>query len=137
MIVNTGVSTLGPVQIAVRDLLSRRCVAVPVADIRRLGRASASLLQQKLGSHGDEHETSLMLAIASHLVDMGKARTDCGNMLGWGAPPSSVAQRCGRGPHHSGTGVRGNPTLTTAEKRAAIVDDIVAELIEGLRSLCT
>jgi len=48
-IVNTGVSTEGPVQIVVRDLLSRRGVSVPVADIRRIGRASAARMEQKLG----------------------------------------------------------------------------------------
>ena len=75
-IVNTGVSTEGPVQIVARDLLLRRGIAVPIADIRRLGRKSAAGLTQKMGGHGDEHETSLMLAIAPERVDMSKAVTD-------------------------------------------------------------
>jgi creatinine amidohydrolase len=138
-IVNTGVSTEGPVQIAVRDLLARRGVAVPVADIRRLGRASAGLMQQKLGGHGDEHETSLMLAIAPDSVDMAKARPDYGNMPDATTvfvSPVQFRDDPGAGAHHSATGVRGDPSLASVEKGRAILADIVAELVAGLRPLC-
>jgi creatinine amidohydrolase len=139
-IINTGVSTEGPVQIAVRNIFARRGVQVAVADIRRLGKASARLMQQKLGGHGDEHETSLMLAIAPGTVDMSKAVPDYGNML---EEPDTVFYRpseyvgdAARGINYSKTGVRGDPTLATAEKGRAILDDMVAELVSGLRHLC-
>ena len=139
-IVNTGVSTEGPVQIAARDILVRRGIAVPVADIRRLGRASAAALSQKLGGHGDEHETSLMLAIAPERVDMRKAVTDYGHMLE--QPPSVFvaaavfADDPNSGINYSATGVRGDPTLATAEKGRIILAAMIAELVEGMRPLC-
>ena len=139
-IVNTGVSTEGPVQIAVRNILARRGVPIAVADIRRLGKASARLMQQKLGGHGDEHETSLMLALAPQTVDMSKAVTDYGNMLD---EPETVFYRpaqftgdASRGINYSRTGVRGDPTLATAAKGRAILDDMISELVSGLRHLC-
>ena len=62
-IVNTGVSTEGPVHIAVRNTLAKHGVRVAVADIRALGTGSRSAMQQRLGGHADEWETSLMLAV--------------------------------------------------------------------------
>jgi creatinine amidohydrolase len=139
-IVNTGVSTEGPVQIAVRNILSRHRVEVPVADIRRLGKASEKLLEQKLGGHADEHETSLMLAIAPECVDMAKAKTDYGHMLG---EPRSVFYRPvafsgdpESGVNYSETGVRGDPTLASADKGRAIFDDMIGELVAGIETLC-
>jgi creatinine amidohydrolase/Fe(II)-dependent formamide hydrolase-like protein len=97
-------------------------------------------MQQKLGGHGDEHETSLMLAIAPQTVDMSKAVTDYGHML---EEPDTVFYRPSeyigdpaRGINYSQTGVRGDPTLATAEKGKAILDDMVAELVAGLRHFC-
>lgn len=139
-IVNTGVSTEGPLQIAVRNLLTSRGVAVPVADIRRLGRASARLMQQRMGGHGDEHETSLILAIAPDRVDMSRAVPDYGNMLD--QPPSvfiapvQFGDDTGSGTNYSATGVRGDPSLATAEKGQAILADTILELVAGLRPLC-
>lgn len=139
-VVNTGVSTEGPVQIAVRDLLLQRGVSIPVADIRNLGRSTASLLSQKLGGHADERETSLMLAIAPDLVDMSKASPDYGHML---QEPASVfaapvlfRDDPTAGTSYSQSGVRGDPTLANAEKGRAILADMVAELVAGLRPLC-
>ncbi len=67
-IVNTGVSTEGPVGLATRGILERRGIRIGVADIRRLGRTADPLLQQQSGSHADERETSVMLAIMPALV---------------------------------------------------------------------
>jgi creatinine amidohydrolase/Fe(II)-dependent formamide hydrolase-like protein len=139
-VVNTGVSTEGPVQIAVRDLLARKGVQVPVADIRRLGRSSARLLSQKLGGHADEHETSLMLAIAPDRVDLTKAVPDYGNLLE--APTSVFAAPVefrgdpASGTHYSKTGARGDPTLATREKGQAVLAEMIDELVNGLRSYC-
>jgi creatinine amidohydrolase len=139
-IINTGVSTEGAVQIAVRNIFARRGTQIAVADIRRLGKASARLMQQKLGGHGDEHETSLMLAIAPETVNISKAIADYGNMLD---EPDTVFYRpaefigdASRGINYSKTGVRGDPTLATAEKGKAILDDMISELVAGLRPLC-
>ena len=80
-IINTGVSTEPVIRIAVREILERSGIRVPVADIRRLGKSADLLMQQKLGGHGDEHETSLMLAIKPEAVRMDEAQTDYGHLL--------------------------------------------------------
>src|SRR5215813_7813274 len=67
-IVNTGVSTEAPIRILVRDLFQAHGVRIAVADIARLGRSTDTLMEQKLGGHADEHESSLMLAIAPDAV---------------------------------------------------------------------
>ncbi|OJY35322.1 MAG: hypothetical protein BGP06_05425 [Rhizobiales bacterium 65-9] len=135
-VINTGVSTEGPVQIAVRNVFARRGVQIAVADIRRLGKASNKLLTQKLGGHGDEHETSLLLAIAPDSVDMSKAVSDYGHMLDEQETvfyrPTEFTGDASRGINYSATGVRGDPTLATVEKGRAMLDDVVSELTEGL-----
>lgn len=138
-IVHTGVSTEGPVQIVVRTMLSRHGLRIAVADIRALGKSERALLQQALGGHGDEHETSLMLAIAPGSVDMARARPDYGNMRD---QPDTVFYRPAifrndpaSGPDHSATGVRGDPTLATVEKGRATLSAMIDELVEGLRKL--
>lgn len=139
-VINTGVSTEGPVQIAVRNVLARRGVQILVADIRRLGTKRAELLEQKLGGHADEHETSLMLAIAPDQVDMSKAVADYGHMLEQPETvfyqPTEFTDDPGGGVSYSLTGVRGDPTFATAEKGRIMLDDMIAELVSGLRVLC-
>ena len=138
-VVNTGVSTEGPVQIAVRNAFTTHGVQIPVADIRRLGSAGRHVLTQKLGGHGDEHETSLILAIEPASVDMSKAVVDYGHMLD---EPETVFYRpvefngdASSGSHYSRTGVRGDPTLATAQKGRVILDAMVADLVTGLRAM--
>ena len=81
-----------------------------------------------------------MLAIAPATVDMSKAMTDYGNMLEQPDTvfyrPSAFTGDRSRGVNYSKTGVRGDPTLATAEKGKAILDDMVGELVAGLRLLC-
>ncbi len=138
-VINTGVSTEAPLRIAVRDLYGARRVRVAVADLRLLGHASAWLMRQKTGGHGDEHETSMLLAIAPGAVRMEKARTDYGHALG--APqtvfylPTIFDGDPRSGPDYSATGVRGDPTLASAAKGEAILAEMARELIEGLRAL--
>ena len=138
-IVNTGVSTEPPLRIVVRELYERSGVRVPVADIRNLGRSTDHLFEQKAGGHGDEHETSLMLAIGPESVRMDLAPTDYGHALG--APrtvfylPSLFSGDPASGPDYSETGIRGDATLASADKGRAVLDAAVCDLIEGLRSL--
>lgn len=138
-IVNTGVSTEGPVQIVARTMLARHGLRLAVADIRALGKDQRRLLKQKLGGHGDEHETSLILAIEPDSVDMSQAQTDYGAMLD---EPDTVFYRPtifrddpASGPDHSATGVRGDPTLATVEKGRATLAAMIDELVDGLSQL--
>jgi creatinine amidohydrolase len=138
-VINTGVSTEEPLQIVVRDLLASTGVRIAVADIRQLGKAAHATGGQKIGGHGDEWETSTILAIEPDLVHMDRAIEDYGNVLG---EPKTVFRRPTRfsgdpadGPDYSRTGVRGDPTLATAEKGRALLAEMARELIDGLVAL--
>jgi len=138
-IVNTGVSTEGPVTVVVRETLERSGVRIPVANIRALGGGQRGLMKQKLGGHADEMETSLVLAIAPERVRLERAVEDYGNML---AEPNTVfyvpsvfRDAPGAGPDHSVSGVRGDPRAATAEKGRTILAAMVGELVDGLRKL--
>ena len=138
-ILNTGVSTEPPLRIVVRELYERSGVRVPVADIRGLGRSADPLMEQKLGGHGDEHETSLVLAIEPEAVRMDLAPCDYGHALE--APrtvfyvPSVFSGDSASGPDYSATGIRGDATLASAQKGRATLDAMARDLIEGLRLL--
>ncbi len=138
-VINTGVSTEAPLRIAVRNIYEERKVRVVTADIRMLGGATRPLMKQKLGGHGDEHETSMILAIEPKSVRMHLARTDYGNAL---AEPKTVFYvptvfdgRKDSGPDYSLTGVRGDPSLATAEKGRKIIQAMAKELVDGLQAL--
>jgi creatinine amidohydrolase len=138
-IINTGVSTEPVIRIAVREILERSGIRVPVADIRRLGKGADRLMQQKLGGHGDEHETSLILALKPEAVRMEKAQADYGNLLD--APqtvfdvPAIFDPNPASGIDYSAAGIRGDPTLATAEKGRAVLAATVQDLVEGLQTL--
>jgi len=138
-VINTGVSTEAPLRIVSRDILEAHGVRVAIADIRNLGRSADKLFQQTLGGHGDEHETSMIMAIKPGAVHLERARTDYGEML---SQPETVFHRSsifenkpGSGPDHSETGVRGDPTQATESKGRAALDAMAIDLIEGLRAL--
>lgn len=138
-VVNTGVSTEAPLRIALRDIYEDRRVRVSSADIRALGTATRKLAQQKLGGHGDESETSMILAIDRAAVRMDKARTDYGHSLD---EPRTVFYQPvvfdgdpASGHDYSATGVKGDPSLATPEKGEAILADMARELVDGLRAL--
>jgi creatinine amidohydrolase len=138
-VINTGVSTESPLRTAVRDIYDETGVAVHTADVRTLGRKSKAMLQQKLGGHGDESETSIILAIAPEAVRMDRARVDYGHTLETPASvfytPTIFDGDPAGGLDYSATGVRGDPTLATAEKGRAILADMGEELVQGLRAI--
>jgi creatinine amidohydrolase len=136
-ILNTGVSTEGPVGLATRGVLERRGIRIGVADIRRLGRAADHLLCQDTGSHADERETSIMLAIAPDLVRMGLAKRDYGKEP---APavfvtPTTMQSTDTQAADYSETGAFGDPTLASADKGRAFLDAMTRELVDGMVAL--
>jgi creatinine amidohydrolase/Fe(II)-dependent formamide hydrolase-like protein len=114
-------------------------VRVAVADLATLGRAVKPRLQQKLGGHADELETSLVLAIEPGAVRMERAEPDYGHLAD--APAAVFYQPVvfgadpGAGPDWSRTGVRGDPSLATRETGDAALAEITRELVDGLLTL--
>jgi creatinine amidohydrolase len=136
-IVNTGVSTEGPIGLAVRGILERRGISIGVADIRRLGGKADHLLEQEFGSHADERETSIMLAIAPELVRMNLAQRDYGNEPAAGifTTPTTMQSTDPTRSDYSATGAFGDPTLASADKGRAFLDAMIADLVDGLTAL--
>jgi creatinine amidohydrolase len=136
-IVNTGVLTEGPVALATRGILETRGIKIGVADIRRLGRSADHVLQQRFGSHADERETSIMLAIAPALVHMERARADYGKEPPPGvfAAPTTMQSVDAGAADYSETGAFGDPTLASVEKGRAFLDAMIADLVQGLIAL--
>ena len=138
-VINTGVSTEGTLDAAARELYAETGVRISVAHISRLGRRAEAGLEQKLGGHGDEAETSMILAVAPERVRLDRARTDYGNMLDHPETvfrePAIFNDDPAGGVDHSTTGVRGDPTLATAEKGERLLQAMTEELIDGLRTL--
>ena len=139
-IVNTGVSTEAPLQLATRAILEKHGVRVMTADIRRLGRSADGVLSSPEGGHADERETSVMLAIAPETVRLDRAVPEtkapsgerpkgAGIFLG----PSQLA-RNPKAAGHSASGATGDPTRATPEKGRAILDAMIGDLVAGLRA---
>jgi len=89
--------------------------------------AAARLAAQSHGSHADELETSLMLALAPDVVDMARAE----------ASPARTQEVPGRltpsdtsSPNYSRSGSYGDPTLATSAKGAALLAAILDDLNE-------
>ena len=124
-VLNTGISTLAPVERALARLDADRVMHLRIHEGPRYRRAAEQLTEQSHGSHADELETSLMLALAPHLVDI--ARAEPSPAIGYEAPgpltPSDV-----NSPNYSRSGSYGDPTLATSAKGeillAAVLDDL-------------
>lgn len=139
VVVNTGISTEPLVNVLLREIYEETGVQVAAAHISKLGHSADHLMEQVLGGHGDEHETSLIQAIAPEHVRAAKAVEDYGNMrdaldtvfyLPTIFDPSPES-----GIDYTKTGVRGDPTLASPEKGAASLAATVDDIVTSLQSL--
>lgn len=128
LILDTGISTVTPIDNAIAD------VSAP-ARVRHLKLhngshylgAVARLSRQPHGSHADEIETSVMLALAPHLVNMARAQA---------SPPLRDGPKAGPlkpddpdSPNFSPGGSFGDPTKASRDKGYALIDAILQDLI--------
>ena len=126
-VLNTGISTLAPVERALARVDAGKVMHLRIYEGPRYRRAAAALAMQNHGSHADELETSLMLALASQLVDM--ARAEASPALKHEAPgrltPSDKSS-----PNYSRSGSYGDPTLATSGKGEVLLASILEDLNE-------
>ena len=130
-VLDTGISTLPPVERALARHDAGRVKHLRIHDGPRYRQAVERLAEQSHGSHADELETSLMLALAPQLVDM--TRAEPSPAIGFEAPgpltPLDV-----NSPNYSRSGSYGDPTLATSAKGeillAAMLDDIREQAME-------
>jgi creatinine amidohydrolase len=128
-VLNTGISTLAPVERALARLDGDRALHVRIYVGPRFLRAAEQLAEQSHGSHADELETSLMLALAPQCVAMARAEASPAIKQEMPGPltPTDPAS-----PNYSRSGSYGDPTLATRAKGdilvGAIIDDINEEV---------
>lgn len=130
-VLNTGVSTVGPLAQAQKELAARG-LTLRFLDLLEVDKTlPGGLLAQEGGTHADEGETSMMLEIAPETVNMAKAVKDF--------DPRPGRRGLTRDPkgagHYSRSGVYGDPTLATREKGRIIVEAAVREAVRQVREL--
>jgi len=124
-VLDTGISTLAPVERVLARLDADKVMHLRIHEGPRYRQAAEQLSEQSHGSHADELETSLMLALAPQFVDMPRAEPS--PAIGHQAPgpltPSDL-----NSPNYSRSGSYGDPTLATSAKGeillAAMLDDV-------------
>ena len=125
IVINTGISTLAPVDRALARLASERATHLWIHGGPRYPRVARQLAEQGHGSHADELETSLMLVLAPHLVDM--TRAEASPTLKQ-ETPGALTPSDPNSPNYSRSGSFGDPTRATSAKGeallAAMLDDL-------------
>jgi creatinine amidohydrolase len=127
LVLDTGISTLAPIDRSLARLGNPDVLHLKVHDGLCYRRAAKALAEQGHGSHADELETALMLALAPHLVDM--SRAEPGPALTHETPgpltPSDTAS-----PNYSRSGSFGDPTLATRAKGEILLTAMVDDMVE-------
>lgn len=129
LIVDTGLSTLAPVEAAMRAASDpSRLRHLKVFAGPRFMETARQIREQRYGSHADEIETSLMLAIAPDLVDMSRAAPCPFSPAGPSRGPLSPNDP--KSPNYSPSGSFGDPTLASAAKGRKVLAAILEDLME-------
>jgi creatinine amidohydrolase len=123
-----------PLSIAAREIRVRHGVPTLVINWDDLETDEvAEFQEQSVGGHADEIETSVNLALQAHLVRMDLALRDDGR-----GPKNYPGYRPGlfsrnpTDPAYSETGLRGDPTLATAEKGRKTLEIMTRNWITAL-----
>ncbi|MGQ0674123.1 MAG: creatininase family protein [Hyphomicrobium sp.] len=129
LVLDTGISTLGPVADAIlQSMDTARVRHAKIFAGPQFTATAGRLRTQAHGSHADEIETSLLLAIAPHVVDMARAKASPPALTG--AEPGPLTPDDPVSPNYAPSGSFGDPTRATREKGeallAAILDDLQA-----------
>ncbi len=129
LILDTGLSTIAPVDAAIRAVRDparvRHLKAFAGPRFRQTVRKRQ---EQPYGSHADEMETSLMLVVAPALVDMARAAPCPFSATGPSSGPLSPDDPSS--PTYSPSGSFGDPTLATAGKGSQLLAAILDDLME-------
>ncbi len=129
-VLNTGISTLTPVQRALARLDTGKSMHLRIHEGPRYRHAAQQLAEQGHGSHADELETSLMLALAPDLVDMTRAEASPALKQ---EVPGHLTPTDSNSPNYSRSGSYGDPTRATRAKGevllAAMLDDLNEQVV--------
>ena len=130
LVLDTGISTISSVERALSRLSGANALHLKIYDGPKYRAKAERLIQQVHGSHADELETSLMLALAPHLVEMNRA--EASSLINCEAEgpltPSDPSS-----PNYSQSGSFGDPTLATRTKGDILLVAMMDDLIEQVR----
>jgi creatinine amidohydrolase len=130
-VLNTGVSTLPPLQAAAAEL-AREGILMRFTDPLQAGKAAEDeVRQEKWGTHADEIETSMILYMQPAAVRMDRAVAD-GERIRPG--PLTRDPRL-RNRHYSPSGVFGDPTLATWQKGERVTEARIAAILTDIDDL--
>jgi creatinine amidohydrolase len=130
IILDTGLSTIAPVEAAIASVREpSRVRHVKLFAGARFVEAADDLKQQPYGTHADEIETSLMLAIAPELVDMDRAASMPFSPAGPARGPLSPDNPSA--PNYAPSGSFGDPTLATRDKGLLVLAAILEDMVEA------
>ncbi|HSS46318.1 MAG TPA: creatininase family protein [Burkholderiales bacterium] len=128
LILNTGISTIAPIECVIARM-GRQIKLANVYQGRRYLKAEEKIRQQPHGSHADELETSVMLAIAPDQVNMSKAKPWAKREM----QPGKLVKNDASHPNYSPDGVYGDPTLATREKGEKLLQAMLEDVLEMLK----
>jgi creatinine amidohydrolase len=131
---DTGISTRACVERALTRLDTGNALHLKIHDGPCYRRVAAALARQGHGSHADELETSLMLAIAPEIVEMSRAEASPAIAQ---VVPGRLTRSDKTSPNYSRSGSFGNPTLATLEKGEALLAAMLDDLAEQTKSFLT
>jgi creatinine amidohydrolase len=130
VLLDTGLSTIAPVAAAIaRTRAPSRVRHVKLFAGPRFEQTAAALRQQPYGTHADEIETSLMLAIMPELVDM--ARATPSPFSPTGPHPGPLSPDDPTAPNYAPSGSFGDPTLATPEKGSRLLAAMLEDMMEA------
>lgn len=133
LILDTGLSTIAPVEAAIRATRDPTLIRhIKVFAGPRFVTTADALKEQPYGTHADEIETSLMLAIAPESVDMARAAPCPFSPSGPSRGPLSPDDPSS--PNYAPSGSFGDPTLASAGKGARLLAAILEDLTEAAGS---
>jgi creatinine amidohydrolase len=129
LVLNTGLSTIAPVDRALsRTIVDARHLKIYSGP--RYSHALKTLRRQSHGSHADEIESSIMLAIAPDCVDM--ARAEDSVLLSDGSTLGPLDPTDHKSANFSASGSFGEPTLASPEKGRVFVQAILGDLLKEI-----
>jgi len=129
-VLNTGISTLRPLQ-AAQDILVARGHKMDFTDVTTAYAALRRQVEtQPAGTHADEVETSMMLYVAPELVRSELAERDI-HAPGGGELTRRPDALAGV---FSPSGAHGDPTLATVEKGKILIEGMVHYLVDFLEA---
>ncbi len=131
LIINTGISTIPPLESMLAELnLTAQVHLFNAYAGSHFSAVVEDIEEQACGHHADEIETSIMLALAPQLVDMDKAACFTGERQ-----DGPLNRHAPEQPNYSPAGVLGDARLATPEKGNKLTAAMLADLTETINAL--